>query len=330
MTGLENVFVDALTRQYDDEEESAIIHAISHNLSNVDLTLLARAQHPLMEETASSLQLEEVRFPGVDQPVVCNTSLGRPRVLVPEARKRSIFDAVQGLAHPSGKTTLAILSRAYVWNNMRCDVFKWAGQCSACVASKVERHARPPVLPIPVPATRFGHVHLDIVGTFSPDQGFRYLITMVDRTMRWPEAVPVQDTTADTVLQAFLGTRVSRFGIPENVTTDRGAQFTSDSWKTSLRRLGISVAATTAYHPQANGLVERFHRSLKNSLRCAVRTSNSWTRSLSWVMLTRNADLRNAPKGDTATSTVEVVYGVPLRILGLCFQDKQSTKQSAN
>ena len=153
-----------------------------------------------------------------------------------------------------------------------------------------------------------------------PDRGFKYLLTMIDRTTRWPEAVPLADTTADTVLQAFLDHWVSRFGVPAVVTSDRGAQFTSGTWRQSLLRLGISASTTSAYHPQANGLVERLHRTLKNALRCPGRSNNSWTRALPWVML----GLRSAPRSDTAALAAEIVYGTPLRIPGLCFQDEQS------
>ena len=82
--------------------------------------------------------------------------------------------------------------------------------------------------------------------------------------------------------------------------------------------------STTAYHPQTNGLVEQFHHALKNALRCSVRTSRSWTRSLPWVML----GLRNAPKLETATSTAEVVFGTPLRVPGMCFQSEQVPSRS--
>ena len=195
------------------------------------------------------------------------------RVLVPEGKQRSIFNVIHGLAHPSGKATLAIIARSYVWRGMRCDVLRWASQCEACATSKMARHTRPPVMPIPSPSERFSQVHVDIVGPFSPDQGFRYLLTMVDRTTRWPEAAPIADRTTDTVLQAFLVHWVARFGIPDTVVTDRGAQFTSKTWKRTLMRLGAKVTTTTAYHPQANGMVERFHRTLKAALRCAVRAS---------------------------------------------------------
>ena len=158
-------------------------------------------------------------------------------------------------------------------------------------------HAKPAVQPIPVAAEMFSHVHIDIVGPFPPEQGKKYLLTMIDRTTRWPEVVPLADTTADAVLQAFMANWIAQFGIPITVTSDRGAE-ASEAWRASLGRLGINVSTTTACHPQSNGVVERFHRAIKNALHCAVRASRSWMRSLPWVLL----GLRNAPKLETSTS----------------------------
>ena len=315
--GIDNVVADALSRQFD-EQPLVTVHAVSHSLSDVDLEQLAEDQPPITEEPNSSLHLTTVRFPGVRRPVVCDTSLERPRVLVPENRCRQVFDAIHGLAHPSGKVTLSILSRAYVWPDMRRDTLRWARQCQTCAASKVARHTSPPVLPIQVPKVRFEHIHIDIVGPFPSDEGKKYVLTMIDRTTRWTEAVPIADTTTDTVIRKFVEEWVSRFGVPFTVTTDRGSQFTSEAWRSNLTRLGVNVGTTTSYHPQANGMVERFHRTLKNALRCAARANPSWTRSLPWVML----GLRNAQRLDTATSAAEVVYGTPLRVPGMCFWEE--------
>ena len=88
---------------------------------------------------------------------------------------------------------------------------------------------------------------------------------MIDRTSRWPEVVPLSSITAVVCAQALLSSWISRFGVPSVITTDRGAQFTSLLEVCSL--LGIRRSQTTSYHPQSNGLIERFHRSLKTSLR---------------------------------------------------------------
>ena len=298
---------------------------MSHVLTDIDLDSLAKDQPPLDSEQKTSLVLEPVTFPGVGRSLVCDTSIGVPRVLVPLSWRRKIFDAVHNLSHPSGRATLSIIARTYAWMGMRQDTLRWARECQACQMSKVALHTKPTIKPILVPETRFEQVNVDIVGPFAVDRGFKYLLTMVDRTTRWPEAVPIPETTAETVVQAFLDNWVARFGIPAVVITDRGAQFTSELWKRTLAKLGIKASTTTAYHPQGNGLVERFHRSLKNALGCAIRASKSWSRSLPWVLL----GIRNAPRLDTATSTAEVMYGAPLRVPGACFQAGQEARKSA-
>ena len=299
--GLNNVVADALTRQYDDEGAAAIVHSVAHLLPDVNLSELTRDQPSIDEEAATSLKLEHVWFPSVDRPTLCDMSTGSPRILVPEVRRRPIFDAL------------------HTWH-----VPRWAKECQACQASKITVHTRPRILPIPVPDASFCHIHVDLVGPFARDRGFRHLLTIVDRTNRWPEAVPIADTTAETVLQAFLDGWVARFGVPATVILDRGAQFTSEAWRTTLSRLGIAVSTTTSYHPQANGHVERFHRMLKNAVCCAVRMSASSMRSLPVLL-----GIQNTPKIHTAISTAEVVFRVPLRIPGLCFQSEQTPRQTA-
>ena len=128
--GLDNIVADALTHQYD-EQQSVAVHLVAHGLSNIDLSELAREQRPIAEEPASSLKLTPVQFPGVEGPIVCRTLLGRLRVLVPDSKRRQIFNEIHGLAHPSGKATLAIMARLYVWQNMRRDTVRWARQCQA-------------------------------------------------------------------------------------------------------------------------------------------------------------------------------------------------------
>ena len=90
--------------------------------------------------------------------------------------------------------------------------------------------------------------------------------------------------TATTVAQAFITGWVSRFGIPSSITTDRGRQFESNLWAELMHSLGTVRLRTTAYHPIANGLVERFHRQLKAALR-ACPDPVQWVDALPLILL---------------------------------------------
>ena len=133
---------------------------------------------------------------------------------------------------------------------------------------------------------------------------YTYLLTILDRTTRWPEAVPLQDITAASCARAFMTGWVGRFGVPLQMTSDRGRQFISSLWSEMARSLGTQLHRTTSYHPQANGMVERFHRSLKASLRARLHDGN-WIDELPWVLL----GLRTATKEDLQTSPAEMVFG---------------------
>ena len=131
------------------------------------------------------------------------------------------------------------------------------------------------------------------------------------------------DASTDSCVAAFINGWVSRFGLPDVVTSDRGTQFTSHLWQQLNRRLGTSAINTTAYNPEANGMVERFHRSLKAALmaRCS---SENWKRELPWVML----GLRTAPKDDDDHSPAERVYGDQLTVPADFFRPTQDLSPS--
>ena len=94
------------------------------------------------------------------------------------------------------------------------------------------------------------------------------------------------------------------------MTSDRGAQFTSDLWSAMCNLLGTELHPTMVYHPRANGLVERSHRDLEAALKCQLSGPN-WVEEL-LVLL----GIRTAPKEDLGSSTAELVYGSPLTVPG--------------
>ena len=189
-----------------------------------------------------------------------------------------------------------------MWPCLAKDVGLWTRSCLQCQQSKIQSHVRSTVPCIEVHNRRFSHVHLDLVGRLPASQVYSYILTMIDRTSRWPEAVPLSSITGETCARAFNSTLVSQFGVPALLTSDRGAQFTSSVWSEVCSILGISRIKTTSFHPQSNGTIECFHHSLKSSLRARLASSN-WVAHLPLVMF----GLRSLPKDDSGFSPAEAV-----------------------
>ena len=241
--------------------------------------------------------------------ILCDTSTDNPRPWVPAPFRRTVFDAVHGLAHPSKRATVKLLNQKYVWDSINKDAKSWSQACIPCQRAKITRHTESGIGSFPQPNRRFGHIHVDIVGPLPTSQGFRYIFTIIDRSTRWPEAVPMTDASTDSCVTSLIDTWIARFGLPDTITSDRGSVFTSSLWSSIAERLGISTTTTAAYNPEANGMIERFHRTLKASLmaRC---TSDRWKPELPWVLL----GLRTTPKESDNFAPAEKVYGETLTV----------------
>ncbi len=261
-------------------------------------------------QTSSSLQVRACELQGVR--LLCDFSTGRPRPLVPREDRRQVFEAVHGVAHPGIRASRRMVAARFVWPGMKADIATWCRECEACQRAKITKQPRAPLQPIQIPSRRFSHVHVDLVGPLPAlEDGFLYLFTVIDRTTRWLEATPLKEASAASCIGAFLSSWVARFGVPETVTTDRGAQFSSATWASFCRQAGLRHVMTTAYHPQANGLVERAHRQLKASFR-ARGAGTDWPAHLHWVLL----GLHAAPKEISGVSSAEAVYGEQLTLPG--------------
>ena len=308
IAGKDNTVADALSR-------SPVINSITTEIG-IDYSALARAQREDEEVRAyrtaiTALKLEDVRFGPHDDTILCDVSSGQPRPIVPSSWRKRVFDAVHNLSHPSIRATRNLVANKFMWHGINKQVSAWAKACIACQQSKVHRHVKAPLAPFKVPSRRFEHINVDIVGPLPPSRGYTYLFTIVDRFTRWPEAIPLSDISASSCARALISNWISRFGVPNEITSDRGAQFTSGLWSAVAQLLGTQHSRTTSYHPQANGLVERFHRHMKAALRARLSGAN-WIDELPWVLL----GIRTAPKEDLGTSSAELVYGSPLVVPG--------------
>ena len=259
--------------------------------------------------TGGKLNLGLVRLPDSPQLIICELSQSAPRPLVPDALRRQVIADLHNLAHPGVKASTSLVKARFFWPQLSKDVQRFVSACVPCQRSKIVRHTRPAVQHIPMPAARFEHIHLDLVGPLPPSNGYSHLLTIVDRFSRWPEAIPIADTSTVTICRAFLFNWVSRFGLPRLITSDRGTQFTSSLWAAMSASLGIELNTTTSFHPQSNGMVERLHRRLKEALKTRL-TAMDWYDQLPWVLL----GLRTTVKADLDASPADFVLGAPLSV----------------
>jgi transposase InsO family protein len=215
-------------------------------------------------------------------------------------------------ASPHRHATKRLITARVMWRSLNSDVAAWVKNCQQCERAKVSRQHTAAVQPIAIPARRFIHIHVDIVGPLpAATCDSRYLFTVVDSSSRWLEAPPMRDIAAASCADALIVGWISRYGVPVQLTSDRGTQFTSAIWDALCQQLGIQHQQTTAFHPQANGMVERCHRRLKDALR-ALLAGPDWPLHLPWVLM----GLRAAPTEDTGVSAAEIVFRLPLVLPG--------------
>ena len=256
-------------------------------------------------------KLELIQNKEYKSPIWCEMSTGKTRPYVPESLRKKIFENLHSLSHPGVRASRKLLCSRYFWPSMNIDTGFWAKTCMSCQKAKIHRHTKSETGHFEIPSVRFEHVHIDLVGPLPPSHGFSYMLTIVDRYTRWAEAIPLPNMCADTVAKAFIASHVVNFGVPARMTTDQGTNFESNLFRELTNKLGIHKIHTTAYNPKANGLVERFHRNLKQSLIAHGNTLN-WSDTLPFVLI----GINNSVKEDIGHSSAEIVYGQTLTIPG--------------
>ncbi|XP_064486070.1 uncharacterized protein LOC135398614 [Ornithodoros turicata] len=206
------------------------------------------------------------------------------QLVVPKKYRASVLE----LAHNgmmaghlgSGKTADRVLTEFY-WPGLQADAKRFVASCDICQRTTPRgKTAKAPLQKTPVIDTPFKRVAIDIIGPLQPpsSRGNKFILTLMDYATRFPEAVALPSIETERVAEALVNI-FSRVGVPEEVLSDRGTNFTSGLMKEVARLLSLRRLTTTPYHPMANGLVEKFNGTLKTMLRrmCAERPRD-WDR----------------------------------------------------
>jgi hypothetical protein len=195
---------------------------------------------------------------------------GTLQLVVPKDLRDELLEAFHDdrlAGHLGVAKTFCKLRSRYYWPGMYGDVSNWCQKCSVCLSRKhPHRWTKYPLKPIPV-AGPFDRVAVDFVGPLhTTNVGSKYILVFSDYLTKWPEAFATSDQTATTVARVFVEEIICRHSAPCQLLSDRGTAFLSNVVQEICDILGTKKVNTTAYHPQTDGLVERFNRTLIDML----------------------------------------------------------------
>ncbi|GBM79542.1 Retrovirus-related Pol polyprotein from transposon 412 [Araneus ventricosus] len=170
---------------------------------------------------------------------------------------------------------------------------------------------------------------LDILGPLPvTTKGNRYVLVLMDYFTKWPEAIPIPDQEASTVAEELVRAWISRYGVPKILHSDQGTNFNSALFTELCKLLGILKARTTALHPEYDGMVERFNRTILNHLSLFVsKNQTDWDTHLPLFLLA----YRSADHEATGCTPADMLFGRTLRLpCDILFGRPSDTPSSPN
>ena len=222
-----------------------------------------------------------------------------------------VHDGTSG-GHLGVNKTLAKVRQRFYWVNCRRDVEDWCRSCTICGASKGPRVRTRGQMQQYNVGQPFERIAIDVAGPFPESaQGNKYVMVVIDYFSKWPEvyAIPNQETV--TVANMLVDNWISRFGVPLELHSDQGRNFESNVFQEVCTTLGIHKTRTTPLHPQSDGMVERFNRTLEQHLSKLVNEhQDDWDRHIPLFLMAYRAAVHNST-GETPSS---LLFGRELRL----------------
>ncbi|UYV80096.1 K02A2.6-like, partial [Cordylochernes scorpioides] len=224
------------------------------------------------------------------------------RVITPERLRKDILNILHD-THIGIVGTKALARGLCWWPKMDGDIERMISSCSVCLSCSHD----PPktdVYPWIWPSRPWSRLHIDHAGPF---QG-KLLLVVVDAYSKWIEAKIVSTTSTETTINC-LKEIFATHGLPDVIVSDNGTSFTSELFKTFLKRNSVRHILCAPYHAASNGQVERAIQTLKNLLR--KNSSGNWTTRLSRSLLS----MRIAINSTTQKSPAQLLMNRNLKSL---------------
>lgn len=245
-----------------------------------------------------------------------------PRTLIDEVLTWCHDDHTAG--HLAFHKTYYKIRERFFWEGMYRDIDFWCKSCVNCASRKTPKgRKRAPMLPIPVDGP-FDRVAVDVLGPLPPSlKGNRYIVVFSDYLTRWVEAFAISNADAKTTAKLFVEEIICRHSAPRTLLSDRGRNFTSSLMKEVCEIVNTKKIFTTAYHPQCDGLVEKFNETLATMLSMFVNDhQRDWDVYIPYVLFAYRTSLQETIQetpfylvyGRDARLPIDVALSEPTRL----------------
>ncbi|CAB4005229.1 Retrovirus-related Pol poly from transposon, partial [Paramuricea clavata] len=202
--------------------------------------------------------------------------------------------------------------RHFYWPGVRKTVAEFCKTCHTCqVVGKANQVIpKAPLKPIPAFEEPFSRIMIDCVGPLpKTKRGNQYLLTIMCVSTRFPEAIPLRNIKAKTIVEA-LTKFFTLVGLPKSIQSDQGSNFTSGLFQQIMHELGIKQYNSSAYHPESQGALERFHQTLKQMIKTyCFETEKDWDDGVHFLLFAA----RESVQESLGFSPFELVFGHTVR-----------------
>lgn len=213
----------------------------------------------------------------------------------------------RGIAKTCGR-----IREHFAWKGLRGDVRNFIKFCEECQRKKlVRRKVKEPMVITDTPSKAFSRLEIDLVGPLPvTENGNKYILTWQCNLTKYSGAIPMSDIDSPAIAKAFSEDFICRFGCPEIVVTDQGANLISDIMKQIAKIFHIKQIKSTTFHPETIGSLERSHHTLVEYLRYYI-SATDWDDYLKYAMFSYNTSVHEATNFTPHELIFESVARIP-------------------